>query len=203
MWSRVLFVFLSVVAALTEAGATCDLTVQPATWARIMARNVFFNAWEPDSYFNLPGFCVNNDMMSHSLNYSSHVNLADPSVQVKQDVATNTNFTDSLINCGQNNSRVQWCQSHCSNKQLENLIVSTAVINGSLPLATAKQVYSTLGSPNDTTIASIQVDLYAQNLRIDYDYYDDVNFCSVYVKVKNPTMFPYALFVTVQKVLGL
>lgn len=203
MCSRVLFVLLAAIAYVADAGVTCDLSVQPATWARVSARNVFFNAYEPDHYFDIPGFCVNNDFMSHSLNYSSHVNLADPSVQVQHDRATNTNFTSSLINCGQNISQVQFCQSHCQNKQLEQLIVSTAVINGSLPLATAQQVYRTLGSPNDTSIASLQVDLYAQDLTIDYDYYDDANFCSVLVKVKNPNMFPYALFVTVQKILGM
>ncbi|CAO4376355.1 unnamed protein product [Caenorhabditis nigoni] len=203
MCSRVLFVLLASVAVLTEAGVTCDLTTQPATWARVIAKNVFFNAYEPDNYFATPGFCVNNDFMIHSLNYSSHVNLADPTAQMKHDRATNTNFTDSLINCGQNISQVQWCQSHCANKQLEQLIVSTAVINGSLPLATAQQVFQTMGSPNDTSIAAVQVDLYANDLHIDYDYFDDANFCSVFVKVKNPTQFPYALFITVQKILGL
>uniref|UniRef100_A0A1I7V4D9 CUB_2 domain-containing protein n=1 Tax=Caenorhabditis tropicalis TaxID=1561998 RepID=A0A1I7V4D9_9PELO len=198
----VFFVFLlSTLALSAEGGVTCDLTTKPATWATITAKNVFFNAYEPDNYFNTPGFCVNNDFMSHTLVYESHVKLANPSAKVQHDTASNT-FDNSRINCGTNDTRVQYCQSHCSNKQLETLIVSTAVINGSLPLSTAQQVFRTLGSPNDTSIASIQVDLNAQNLKIDYDYYDDANFCSVFVRIKNPTMFPYALFVTVQKILG-
>uniref|UniRef100_A0A8R1HYP7 Secreted protein n=1 Tax=Caenorhabditis japonica TaxID=281687 RepID=A0A8R1HYP7_CAEJA len=60
MLSTLLFLALSsVLIEQTLAGATCNLDTPPATWARVLAKNAFFNAWQPNDYFDLPGFCVN------------------------------------------------------------------------------------------------------------------------------------------------
>lgn len=59
MCSRVLFVLLSTFTVLAGASVTCDLTQKPSTWAQVHAKNIFFNAYEPDNYFSLNGFCVN------------------------------------------------------------------------------------------------------------------------------------------------
>ncbi|EGT60490.1 hypothetical protein CAEBREN_10248 [Caenorhabditis brenneri] len=76
--SRVLFLLLASIAAVSDAGVTCDLSTQPATWTRVLAQNVFFNAYEPDNYFSTPGFCVNttpSSIVAKTLLKSSGVNL--------------------------------------------------------------------------------------------------------------------------------
>ncbi|CAI5449336.1 unnamed protein product [Caenorhabditis angaria] len=199
---KVLFVIaLVTLNSLVLAGTNCDVNTLPKSWATVQAKNVFFNAWQPNNYIGMPSFCVLNDFFSRSLNYWSHVKLDSANSTVQQDSANATDLSKDQINCGSGNSQVVWCRSHCQDKHLESLIIQSAIVNGSLPLAVSQQVFQQLDSPTDLTIAALHIDQNTLDIHVDYDYYDDKNFCSVFLKVKKSTQLPYALLLTAQRVI--
>ncbi|CAB3398317.1 unnamed protein product [Caenorhabditis bovis] len=190
-----LFALSCLIAA--ASASNCDSSQKPNTWANVAAEHVFFNAWQPSN--DLPGFCVNNDFMTSMLNYSSHVSLKNSKAKKSQETITNKDIAKS--NCGKSQKEVVWCVSHCQNKDLENTIISAAIVNGSLPLAIAEEVFLKIGSPKDVSIAAVQIDQSNPDVKVTYDYYDDFNFCSVNLKIKTSLAFPFTTLLTVQNVI--
>uniref|UniRef100_A0A8R1HNC2 Uncharacterized protein n=1 Tax=Caenorhabditis japonica TaxID=281687 RepID=A0A8R1HNC2_CAEJA len=106
----------------------------------------------------------------------------------------------NVQNCGKNDSQVQGCYSHCLDKTIEATVIQATVASNDLKVV-VKQIPQLLNSTSPIVVISAQVDLSNVNGRVSYTYYDDLNFCSVFIKIKKPAMFPYAISITVQQVL--
>ncbi|CAD6196056.1 unnamed protein product [Caenorhabditis auriculariae] len=177
---------------------SCDLTQSPKSWASIDAHNVFLYAVETPASFPSSSFCSQDDFMSNTITVHAHVHLAKPTASGKDTVTT---ADPSVSNCANFNSQLKYCRSHCSDTALLKRIIDVGVNNGSLPLSVSEEVYLELGSPQDWTVTTLQVDPSRSSLQINYDFYNDKYFCSVHLKANNVNNSPYSLLVIASRII--